>query len=153
MKQLLALALLGCHPRPVDRPPSEIVASLERGACNGSCAEYSVVIYNDGLVEYIGMQHVATRGVAHVHLSARELGELHQLFASANYFALGGSYERDHCNDAPLVRTSYQYGGKQKDIGHCSGPDVPRALTELEAALARLVRIERWTGGAKDHRD
>jgi len=141
VRALFVLAV-ACHPVPSDRPPSEILASLDRGPCNGNCPVYSVIIYRDGSIEYIGSQFVAVQGFARAHLSGRELDRLQALFERAHFAELGGSYERDHCIDSPHVSMSY----REKSIQHCTGPGVPPALTELEAAFARLVRVKRWTG-------
>ena len=124
------------------RPPSEIVATLDRGACNGECPVYSLVIYRDGTVEYIDLRFVKADGGRRAHLSPLELVELRRLFERADYFALGGSYEREQCVDVPLISTSYQIHGKTKAIQHCA--DAPRALIDLETAIDRLVRSDRW---------
>jgi hypothetical protein len=141
MRSLLVVALAACVHND-----HALVATLDRGACNGTCPTYTLYIYDDGVVEYIGSEFVMVRGSATTRLSDRQLSELDQLFAQANYFALGGSYETDHANDAPLIATSYTHGGRTKEIRHASSPDIPAALVAVEAGIDKIVHTARWIG-------
>ena len=124
----------------------QLVATLDRSPCNGTCPTYSVYIYDDGDVEYIGSQYVKVTGSATTRLGHRQLAALHELFARASYFTLRGSYEATRTNDVPLISTSYTHGGRTKEIQHPASPDIPLALAPLEDGIDALVHIERWIG-------
>jgi hypothetical protein len=132
-----------------------LIATLDRGACNGTCPIYSLYFYDDGDVEYIGSQFVKVQGEAMTRLGPRQLATVHELFARASYFTLGGAYETDHAVDVPLIGTSYVHAGQSKSISHADTSGIPAALTALEAGLDAVVRIERWIGtrGERDRHE
>lgn len=137
---LVLLVLVGCAHQHA------LVATLGRGPCNGTCPIYSVYIYDDGDVEYIGSQYVKVTGTATTRIGHRQLATLHELFARASYFTLGGSYEATRAIDVPLISTSYTHGGQTKEIQHPASRDIPAVLTALEDGIDTVVHIERWIG-------
>jgi hypothetical protein len=153
---LIALACgVGCtrgtSPSNGDYPPSgrpEPLATLERTRCFGTCPVYKVTIFRDGTVEYVGRQYVKVRGRATGHLSAEQLVQLRTLFQQSGYLQLGDSYERVDVTDQPSAYTSYSPApGRTKTVRHYLGDrSAPRALTDVEEGIDRIVNIEQWIG-------
>ena len=137
--------------------------TLERTRCYGACPSYCIVVFADGRVDYEGREFVKTIGKAVRQLSRVELGDLVDEINRANYFQLRDRYAKkeDGCptvwTDSPAAITSVRADGRLKTIGHyhgCQDDDrgssvaaiYPRALTELEDQIDRIVRTEEWIG-------
>lgn len=158
---VVAFALSGCTPRPALAPASseggalvsahELLASIERTGCYGWCPIYKLTVFRDGLVEYEGKEYVKTRGKATGHLTPEQLGALDVLFQQNRYVDLRDEYVDYSVTDMPSVFTSYSVGGKVKVIKHYLGDfDAPKALTEIEEGIERIVGVERWIGTEKE---
>jgi hypothetical protein len=113
--------------------PHEVMATLERTACYGTCPMYSLTVYRDGTVEYNGEQFVKT--------------QLDDLFTSAHYFDLKDAYTDYDVTDNPSAKTSYSSGGKTKTIDHYYGDsDAPEVLSTIEDGIDKIVHIEQFIG-------
>ncbi len=132
---------------PAQPAPHELVATLARGACYGTCPVYTLAIYRDGVVEYTGTRYVELKGPAIGHVSAAQLAELDRLFAAARYFELSDRYTGREWTDMPSATTSYQVGARTKQVEHYYGDShAPPALEKLEDGIDALVGIDRWIG-------
>lgn len=167
MRRLLVLLLLaGCphhtatpppHP-PIDNTggqtgPHELLASLSRTACYGTCPVYTVTVFKDGAVEYKGEEFVKLTGSATGHLSLDALAQIDTLFASAHYFDLEDKYDSYDVTDNPSASTSWSHDGKTKTIDHYYGDmHAPEVLGTVEAGLDKIVNIEQWIG-TQEERD
>lgn len=128
--------------------PHEQLATLERTACFGYCPIYKVTIFRDGIVEYQGEKFVKIVGRATGRLTRRQLAQLEELFRRNGYLGLESSYERRDATDLPSAFTSYSpAGGETKAIRHYQGDlSAPKALTQVEQGIDRIVNIEQWIG-------
>jgi hypothetical protein len=134
---------VGSVPPPT-AAPRRLVASIERGPCYGRCPVYTVRVFADGAVEFEGRQHVGTVGVATGKLSAAELVQLAAAFESRRFESLKAEYADPRTTDLPWVTVS----NGRKTVRHYTGDEsAPKALTELEAAIDRLVGTARWLAG------
>jgi hypothetical protein len=125
----------------------ELLASIKRTACFGSCPAYELRVYRDGTVEYKGVSSVQTMGAAAGRVSDEDLAALDDLFIRNGYVDLDSSYESPSCCDAPTVYTTYSPGGCKKSVAHYLGADdVPKALFDIEAGFERIVHVERFIG-------
>jgi hypothetical protein len=133
--------------RPIG--PHELLASLERTPCFGWCPVYKVTIFRDGLVEYEGKEYVKIQGRATGHLSAEQLDALDAQFLDSSFLGFDDSYVRSQTSDEPSAYTTYSFEGTlPKTVRHYLARDcpVPPALSDLEHAIDRLVKIEQWIG-------
>jgi len=133
----------------------EPLATLERTPCFGFCPVYKVTIFRDGIVEYEGVRFVKTVGTATGRISARRLARVRALFERNGYFQFADSYQNYSVTDLPSAITSYSPGGGRfKTVNHYLGDrSAPRALTEIEDGIDRIVDIEQWIGapGERPH--
>jgi uncharacterized protein DUF6438 len=159
---LIALACgTACHnasPSNNDHTPPgrhEQLATLERTACFGTCPVYKIAIFGDGAVEYEGERFVKTQGHATGHIGAEQLAQLRKLFQDNGYLQLENSYEKQDVTDLPSVFTSYTPGqGQTKSIRHYLGDrSAPKALTEVEEGIDRIVHVEQWIGTEEERRN
>jgi hypothetical protein len=143
--------------------------SLERTRCYGWCPSYLIVVFADGRVEYEGREFVKATGKALRQLSRVDLEKLVDEINRANYFNLRDRYarEEDGCptvwTDSPVAITSVRADGRLKTIRHYHGCQddernssvvsiYPRALTELEDQIDRIVKTEEWIGTEEERR-
>ncbi len=137
---------------------SNLVVSLERKGCFGTCPQYKVTVFGDGRVDYVGFQHVKTIGRAETQISASAIAEMKAALAKSRYFYLRSSYGfiSDGCSspnaDSPTAYTTVQQGKKTKSIKRSDGcSDIPKdssikRLVKFELEVDRLVGIEKWIG-------
>ena len=72
-------------------PSSELVASVEHGACDGRCPRYTVSLYRDGTVDYFGLAFVAVAGWRSRHVDPAVVEELARGFAALDFSKLSQS--------------------------------------------------------------
>jgi hypothetical protein len=124
-----------------------VLATIERGACFGTCPIYSVTVRSDGTVEYEGRGFVKLAGHATAKLSARELEALRAAFRQADYFTLDEKYDCYEITDAPTAVTSFHDAGLEHSVSHYYGcPRAPAKLSQLEARIDAIVHVEKWVG-------
>ena len=137
--------------------PNDLLITLERSVCFGTCPDYKVTISADGKVTFEGREYVKVKGSATSHISKEDLSTLIAAFDAASYFSLKDKYmtESDGCpevwTDNPRAVTSIRINGKSKTINHyygCqehSGASIyPTALTTLETKIDKIVGTTRW---------
>ena len=123
----------------------ELVITLERTACFGTCPVYSLTIKGDGTVVYVGEDHVQTKGVKETAISIGDVNQLVLEFEKADYFSLNDSYTSFGISDMPSANTSISIGGKTKAIKHYLGDrSAPKQLTELENKIDEIVNSAQW---------
>ena len=130
----------------------EPVITLRRTACLGTCPVYSVEIFEDGFVRYIGTDFVQYKGEQRAVIPREAVENLVASFVRANYFALQDSY--DACrnsdgtfstvSDLPTAYTSLRFGGRKKAVRNyiCA----PRWLTNLQDEIDKVANTRRWIG-------
>jgi hypothetical protein len=131
----------------VPAKPSNVLVTLRRTGCYGSCPVYEVAISRDGLVEYVGTEHV--RDCAGTgHIDEGKLADITRLMERDHYFALRDKYTQHDESDASTVYTSYSPDGHEpKSIAHYLGDDsAPEALSDIESGIGRIINIEKWIG-------
>jgi hypothetical protein len=147
------------------RAKGEAVITLERTPGYwGMAPAYTILIYADGSVEYVGHKNVKMVGKADSRITQAELQQLIRAFEGVNYFSLRDSYgESDGCpfflSDGPGATTTLRLDGKKKSVFHDSGcqeridKDVfltyPKGLTQLEDLIDAVVNSGQWVTGAK----
>ena len=138
---------IGNTAEPGGTGPHEMMATLERTACYGTCPIYRLTVYRDGAVEYDGEQFVKVKGKATGQITADQVTELDAAFVAAHYFDLEDKYTDYEMTDMPSANTSYAGDGKHKAIEHYYGDSkAPPALQTLEDAIDRIVHVDQWIG-------
>ena len=142
----------GLFPRPAKTPlenqdvqgtgPSPVLASMTRGDCYGSCPVYSVVVHEDGIVDYDGQQYVKTEGKHHYRIGMDRVRALEAAFDAAGFSAFAASYE-----NGPMEFEVAQVSHRGKAVSHREGDEhAPPSLTQLEDDFDQIVGTEQWIG-------
>jgi Domain of unknown function (DUF6438) len=147
---LLALTLLASSPvvTTPKKSDSEVLITIRREACFGSCPVYSAQIYNDGTVVYVGEENVKVKGEQRHKISPDRVNELIKAFERIKYFSLKDKYEFDEngmsVTDQPTITTSISMNGKQKTVVdyYCA----PKELHELENLIDKLAGLYEYIG-------
>jgi len=124
---------------------SEVLITIERGACYGTCPIYSAQISGDGTVIYSGIENVKVKGKKRFKIPKAKVQELVKAFESINYFSLKDKYETDENGmriaDLPPVTTSISLKGKTKKVIHNYG--APKELRELENKIDEAADLKK----------
>lgn len=127
---------------------SEILITIERGACFGSCPIYSAQIYADGTVIYKGKDFVKVTGERKYRISTDKLRELVKAFEQINYFSLKDRYETDEngrsITDQPTTTTSICLRGQRKQV--VDYYYAPKELVDLENEIERIAGLNEFIG-------
>ena len=65
---------------------SSPVIQLTKKRCMGKCPVYDLMIYQNGLVNYNGIDHVEKKGLHQFNLSAKKIEELTQIMRGKSKF-------------------------------------------------------------------
>ncbi len=141
--------------------PKDLLITIERTGCNGSCPVYNLRINADGSVSFEGIKYTETKGKAEGKISEDKIRKILKEFANAEYFILKDKYDGENCpqtaKDHPTVITSIQIGNKTKTVNHNLGCEensvqsisFPPKLTEMEDKIDEIVETKRWIGERK----
>ena len=75
---LFFVSAFACKPK--------VVMKIQHTPCFGKCADFTVIIYSNGLVEYDGGLFSKRLGKAHKKISKKEVKALAQQFRDAKFF-------------------------------------------------------------------
>ena len=121
------LPLPGQQTSPLQSIPPDLLITLERTGCEGTCPMYSLKVLADGRVIYRGKQFVRSKGRAEAKLTREQLTALLSEFEKADYFSMRNRYQywEDGCpsgaRDYPSAITSFRINGRVKTIVHDYG--------------------------------
>ncbi|MDQ6788891.1 MAG: DUF6438 domain-containing protein [Acidobacteriota bacterium] len=140
--------------------PDDLLITLERTNCYGSCPAYKLSVKSDGTASFEGLDFTKIKGKAEDKISVEKVNQLVKAFENSDYFNLNGKYDTQNCyqwTDAPSATTSIQINGKIKSIVHYQGcregsDDFKKELsklTKLENKIDEIVETKRWIGERK----
>jgi len=147
---LLALAAIPPASALADAPDPTFQATLRRGPCMGTCANYSVSIDAGGKVTFSGSR--PSRGPApppcpgtqtwRIPLSS--VTTLRDQLDRADFFALKDSY-RGGLMDVPTFSVTVTRGGRTKTVVDRAGEmaGMPKSVHEIEAAIDKAAGDDR----------
>jgi hypothetical protein len=122
-----------------------IIITLERGLCFGTCPYYSLNIFENGTVVYNGYKFVNVTGQQISKISEEEIGELVREFYNINYFSLKDNYTEIVSTDQPAVTTSININGIYKEVIDNQGAIAPQGLRLLENKIDEVTNSSKWT--------
>lgn len=126
---------------------SNLVITLQRGACFGTCPIYTVVLRGNGAIEFNGEQFVQAQGLHTDTLALREVQELVHAFHTSGFFSMQDSYSNDRISDLPLTSVTFTDGTITKRTENYYG--APEALRALEQRIDSVLQTQRWVVGDK----
>lgn len=134
-------------PQHNDIDYSQARISLERSACFGTCPVYSVTLYGDGRVVYVGEDFVHATGERRSSIPAPAMHALVDFMLERHYTSLNDSYTTVGATDMPHAITSLTINGQQKRVDHYFGDiSAPLLLRQIENRIDRLANSAQWTG-------
>jgi len=134
----------------------EPVITLRRTSCLGTCPVYSVEIFDNGFIRYVGTAFVQVKGEQEAAIPPEAVKNLVLRFLQIDYFALKDSYETYQnpdgtltvFSDLPTTYSTLQIGERRKSVKDYAF--APEALREVEDEVDRTVNTHRWIHGDKD---
>ena len=110
---------------------TEIVISLERTACFGTCPIYKIEIFSDGSGIYTGIKFVKNIGILKFQLSAAHVKKILDSATKINFSRLKDEYSKP-ITDLPTTYITI----KNKKIKDYAGG--PKELKNLESLIDEL---------------
>jgi hypothetical protein len=146
---LVGILSMGCTQSPSPTPTTsnfqDVIISLQRTACYGTCPVYLLNVYSNGNVVYEGSEYVRITGKIESTISQEKVSQLVSEFDKADYFSLSDTYTNYLMTDGSTVTTSISIGGKTKTIQHYRGDTgAPKQLSELEDSIDEIVNSAQW---------
>jgi hypothetical protein len=149
------------HVSPAERPAvgdqtlesgSGALISVETTGCPGSCPIYSIDIDRAGLVTYEGKLGVCTIGKQTKRIPPAAVASL---AAKVREYGIDKLDER--CctcpmSDVPSTIVSAKVANGTKTIVHTAYCPAPRSISEFEAYIDALVRVDDWIGTVAQRR-
>ena len=91
------------------------IFSLTKTACYGTCPQYKLRLFDNGLIIYEGKMFVEKTGCFQFHISISQLNELLKLINEVNYFELDSLYDAN-VSDVQSIITEFKYKNQEKKI-------------------------------------
>ena len=127
---------------------ADLLITLERTPCHGTCPVYKLTISGNGEVIYEGHNFVAVEGEQTESLSPTQIQDLVTAFEQANFFSLR-DYIDNNAGDSQSVITSITMDGKTKTVNHYYGDNrAPQELFDLESRIDEITNSKQWTSSA-----
>jgi hypothetical protein len=129
---------------------NDLVITLERTTCLGTCPAYKLTIRGDGSVIYKGTKFVRIVGHRRSKIEKATVAELLKAFIDTDYFALKDSYSSIQnpdgtetiVTDLPTTYSSLILKGRFKKIEDYVG--ALKQLEELEKRIDEVAGSKRW---------
>jgi hypothetical protein len=123
---------------------SNITIGIERNMCLGTCPVYSLEIFGNGTVVYIGERFVNVTGKQISNISKDKVKELVEEFYNIDYFSLNDTYDKIVKTDQPTVTTSINISGTFRSIFDNLGALAPEGLRVLENEIDETANSSKW---------
>lgn len=129
------------HTNKSDKINSFPIITFQKTACYGKCPVYSLEIFENGLINFIGEKNIDKIGKYKKIISKKEIKELINSFVNINFFDFKDEYT-SRKTDLPTTYISFSYSGSYKKIRDYS--DAPKELRKLEKLIENIVKSENW---------
>lgn len=124
-----------------------IFATIDRGACYGSCPTYKMTIHSDGFVEYQGIRAVDLIGNYTTTITKAQMEELTKMAEEIDYMTLEDVYDGP-VSDLPGTRTSIVIDGVRKEVYRRY--EYPKRILKFEALFDDIMKNSDWTKTEED---
>ncbi|MCC6328557.1 MAG: hypothetical protein IT174_08575 [Acidobacteria bacterium] len=146
--------------------PGDLVITLWRSTCFGSCPSYSLTIATDLTVKFVPLGNPAHRGEGPApslplmgSVTADDLRTLLAEIDKISFWSLGNNYGNTgksktgptcpkYATDNPSAAITIERNGKKKTVSHylgCSGTQVLDDLEKLENKIDEIAKTTEWT--------
>ncbi len=134
---------------------NDLVLTMKRGECYGTCPVYEVSIDDAGNVTFNGIKHTKTIGKATSKISSGDIDRLVSELNAVKFYRLSQNYDQNSCpdfaTDMSTVTISLKLNGLIKTVNHNLGCSTkgdhkpyPPGLAELEKMIDETGRTSQW---------
>jgi hypothetical protein len=123
---------------------NDVIITLERRMCMGTCPVYSIEIFGNGTVVYDGSRFVNVTGQHVSTIPQDKVRDLIEEFYKINYFSLNDTYNEVVVTDQPTVTTSIDTNGTYKSVFDNHGAVAPEGLRALEDKIDEITNSSKW---------
>ena len=160
---ILFSLFLGTNVLAQQALPKDLLITLERSPCYGSCPFYKLTISANGKVTFepksISQDYKLVTGkTLKGSITKDQLKQLISEFEKINFFSLKDGYGKswdyspdENCpeiwTDASSAETAITMNGKTKTVSHyhgCVGSNTLENLTKLEDRIDEIVNTNQW---------
>ncbi len=135
--------------------PADLVITMERTMCFGTCPDYKLTIKANGTVTFRGGQFTKTKGTAKSRITKSSLRELVAAFDRVDLDSFADDYSQgsvceSYITDLPSEIISLKRDGKTKQVNHyfgCTGNAARKKLeplAELGKMIDSVTNSRRW---------
>lgn len=135
--------------------PADLVITMERTMCFGTCPDYKLTIKANGTVTFRGGQFTKTKGTAKSRITKSSLRDLVAAFDRVDLDSFADDYSQgsvceSYITDLPSEIISLKRDGKTKQVNHyfgCTGNTARKKLeplTELGKMIDSVTNSRRW---------
>ncbi len=131
--------------------PARVLLALDYESQASRGADYSLVVFRDGLVQYVGRYAVLTcEGSS--RLEPAQLAELERMFDEADFLTFADEYTSYHSTHAAMITLTYApTPTRVKRVKHYRGDrQAPLGLRALEDDLDQLLYIDQFIGTQRE---
>ena len=136
---LLLSFTISCKPQKL--PPEELIISLEKTPCLGTCEVYKLEIFSSGLTKFSGLSNHRMIGNYTGYIKPEELNKIIMQFRNNNFFDFKDQYT-GKMKDLPTTYLYFKDQSREKTIQDYF--DAPKQLKELEQVVENLIPILQW---------
>jgi len=118
-----------------------IFVFLERTICYGECPSYTITVYPDGKVIYVGKEFVERKGKFESRISSEKMKEILDEAKRINYFQMQDVYDA-YITDIPSCISIISAEGQQKKI--MNRAEGPEELNQFQRYLDKELLGLEW---------
>jgi HEAT repeat protein len=129
----------------------EPVVKLDRGPCLGRCPVYTLSLYEDGHLLFVGDRYVRKTGPILKRLAVHQVRQVRLLFEQAGFSKLGDRY-LSLATDLPSVTLTFREGDVRKQVTFesilvgSSHAAIQKRLSALAESFENVVGSADWVG-------
>ena len=128
---LIALTfIVGCKSSKQVANPNQLLFSIEKGPCFGTCPEYKIEVYSTGEARLTGIRNVEHIGEFKTQLPTEFIREVNNSITALDVAALDSSYVNKYLTDFPATDLEFDINGVRKRI-HVFHENPPTEIKKL----------------------
>ncbi|MFM7015644.1 MAG: DUF6438 domain-containing protein [Bacteroidota bacterium] len=124
----------------------QLLFSIEKGPCFGTCPEYKVEVWASGKAIYKGVRNVQTLGVLETQISDSLLNVFKNSLSKIDLESLDSSYVNKYLTDFPPVDLCFDVNAKRKCI-HVFHENPPLEIKAIIDKVGVMENSIQWGKG------
>ena len=135
--------ILGCKPSKHITNANQLLFSIEKGPCFGTCPEYKVEVFSNGDARLSGIRNVEHIGEFQTKLSAEFIKEIVDSIDALNISALDSNYVNKYLTDFPTTDLGFEIEGVKKRI-HIFHESPPQEIQKVMDVINTFENRIKW---------